>query len=172
MTIPGWTSFPGESHRLSACPATHALAGQAGVLPGIIGEANELPGFGLHFTMSSSENGKNTRGADADGSQWRRLGPAYATQINSLDTAAGLRQALLRDGDGAGELSDCAGRHSNQWLAAMRCVYGDSGWMRAGRGVCRERAVELLDVSHRDVCLRVHLGAGASAQRAEAEEHR
>ena len=50
---------------------------------GIIGEAKELPGYGLKFSMESKEAGKDTRVLTLTATNGD-VGPAYATQINSL----------------------------------------------------------------------------------------
>jgi endo-1,4-beta-xylanase len=58
---------------------------------GIIGEEKELPGFGLRFSMSSKESGKDTRVLTLTATNGD-VGPAYATQISSVT----LRQVFGR----------------------------------------------------------------------------
>ena len=58
---------------------------------GIIGEPRELPGFGLHFTMSDKAGPNDTRVLTLTATNGD-AGPAYATQIASLT----LRQILGR----------------------------------------------------------------------------
>jgi len=50
---------------------------------GILGEAKELPGFGLRFSMKSKDDGKDTRVLTLTATNGD-VGPAYATQISSL----------------------------------------------------------------------------------------
>jgi endo-1,4-beta-xylanase len=50
---------------------------------GMIDEPKELPGFGLHFTMSNKAGAKDTRVLTLTASNGD-AGPAYATQISSL----------------------------------------------------------------------------------------
>jgi endo-1,4-beta-xylanase len=58
---------------------------------GIIGEARELPGYGLKFSMESKDDGKDTRALTLTATNGD-VGPAYTTQISSLT----LRQVFGR----------------------------------------------------------------------------
>ena len=58
---------------------------------GILGEARELPGYGLKFSLESKDGSKDTRGLTLTATNGD-VGPAYATQIGSLT----LRQVFGR----------------------------------------------------------------------------